>query len=385
MTEPLHRIALCCGSLVRAGLERVVCDLARGMKSNGVDVSVISYLGGELTEEIRAAGIEVDLLFGVEADQYRPSTVGSLAAVLRMARILRRRRIQALNVHGLGAHRIALMASRLARTPLRTFVFHDNYRQLYDGDPRVAARIRREFNGFEHHISITRKIADLATRAGMVAADRISVINNGIRVDTKATGRSRDEVRAELGFDADARLAILVARFDPKKNHAVAVAAMQHVVAEDPRIHLVLVGIGQEEGRARAICDELDLAGNVHFLGLRADIADLLGASDLFVLPSDFEGLPIAMLEGMLAGLPTVASDAPGISDTVDLDPGCARLIPPRDERALADAIVAAFADSAWLEDAGTRGERLVREHHDARIMIERYIELHRELWQDLA
>ena len=380
MTRPLRNIALYSSSLARAGQERVVSDLALGFHERGHAVTVLSFLGGELEAELLGAGIHVRVLDRDDVETFRPSRLASLRAAIRMAFVLRRRRIEVLDVHGLGAHRVAAFACRLAGTPVRSVVFHSNYPELRTDNPRFVRRTRRQLRSFSHFVAITQSIADLALETGIVRRGDISVIPNGVRIVPAAKPRSRSQIRRDLGFaDAD-RLAILVARFRALKNHRVAVAAMRAVVLREPSIHLLLVGDGPEEASVRSLCEEYGLGANVHFLGRRDDVPELLAAADLFVLPSDYEGLPISLLEAMSAGLPTVASDVPGIRDAVSADPGCARLVAPRDEAALAAAILAAFADPGWLEDAGGRASRLAREQYSAEGMVEHYLSMHERL-----
>jgi len=82
-----------------------------------------------------------------------------------------------------------------------------------------------------------------------------------------------------------------------------------------PKIHLLLVGDGVLRAEMEAKAKTLDIAGNVHFLGVRGDVPRLLKASDCFVLSSRWEGLPGAVLEALAANLPVVATDLPGVRE----------------------------------------------------------------------
>ncbi len=99
-----------------------------------------------------------------------------------------------------------------------------------------------------------------------------------------------------------------MARFSRQKDHATLIKAMPAVLAADPSVVLLLVGKGEEMEAVRALVEDLSLGPHVQFLGHRIEVDQLMGSADLFVLPSRFEGLPLAVLEAMSIGLPVVAT-----------------------------------------------------------------------------
>src|SRR5205807_4507369 len=109
------------------------------------------------------------------------------------------------------------------------------------------------------------------------------------------------------------------------------------LLTSHPDVHLAIAGRGDLADALSARARELGVAGRLHLLGLRSDVADVLAAADLFVLPSLSEGLPLALLEAMFAGLPIVASRV-GEIPTALVDGECGVLVPPGDPAALAAA-----------------------------------------------
>src|SRR5260370_38630398 len=91
--------------------------------------------------------------------------------------------------------------------------------------------------------------------------------------------------------------------------------ALRHGPAADPKARLVLVGEGVLREQLEEQARKLDLSGQVHFLGLRTDVPEVLGASDIFVLSSDFEGNPLSVMEAMASGLPIVSTAVGGVPD----------------------------------------------------------------------
>ena len=178
---------------------------------------------------------------------------------------------------------------------------------------------------------------------------------HGVVTGPSGATRPRAEVRAELGVAPDAPLVVTVANLRATKDHRTLLAAARDVHDVRPDVHFLLVGDGPLRAELEALTADLGLAGVVHFLGTRDDVADLLAAADLFVLSSRHEGLPIAMLEAMAAGLPSVLTAVGGIPDVV-AGGRAARLVSPGDPPTLAASIVELVGDDllrrAMGEDA---------------------------------
>ena len=151
------------------------------------------------------------------------------------------------------------------------------------------------------------------------------------------------ELRGELGIAAVAPVIAMIARLDPVKDHATFLAALERL----PRITALAAGEGTEK---------LPGLPNLRRLGERADVPQILAASDLLVSTSTSEGFPNAVLEGLAAGLPAVATDA---GDTKRIVGDCGSIVPAGDARALAAAIEGFFdrppAQRQALQDAARR------------------------------
>jgi glycosyltransferase involved in cell wall biosynthesis len=151
------------------------------------------------------------------------------------------------------------------------------------------------------------------------------------------------------------------------------------LAARFPRLHVAIAGRGELEASLRHRAAELNVVERLHLLGLRSDIGSILAAADVFVLPSLSEGIPIALLEAMLAERPIVAT-AVGDVPTV-LDGGRAGvLVPPGDATALATALGGLLNDPAEARRVSAAAvERATLEYSFAR-MIERYAAIYAEL-----
>ncbi len=183
---------------------------------------------------------------------------------------------------------------------------------------------------------------------------RSVTIRNGILRPIASNGRA--VTRAGLGIPDGDTLILTVARFTQQKGYAFLLHAAGEIVRRIPTARFLLVGDGPERGEMQALADALGLAHCVRFLGERNDVADLLAAADVFVLPSLFEGLPLVVLEAMALGLAVVATNIGGTAEALGAD--YPWLVEPASAPALATEITEAIGDDAKRRDVGARNMR---------------------------
>jgi glycosyltransferase involved in cell wall biosynthesis len=198
---------------------------------------------------------------------------------------------------------------------------------------------------------------------------KLRVIPGGVKLSN--SGELKHEARRSLGLSQDARVATIVARLYPEKNHRMLLAAFDVVRRHVPGARLLIVGEGVEETAISAEISRLGLTDLVHMLGVRRDISRILAASDVFLLSSHREGFPIAVLEAMAAELPVIATavgDLPSILE----DGVTGRLIGPGDTQAFACAIIDVLSDPGGARRMGRQARRSVAAFGLAK-MVENY------------
>lgn len=151
----------------------------------------------------------------------------------------------------------------------------------------------------------------------------------GIDCNSISSRLDRTKARAALGLPRDAYVVGHVARFDPQKNHAFLLEIANELTKRQPRTHFLLVGDGPLRRGLEEHAQALQISDRVHFLGLRADVLRLLPLMDVFVLPSFYEGLPVAALEAQATGLPMLVTDT--ITREMDVIPELVRRRPLSD------------------------------------------------------
>jgi glycosyltransferase involved in cell wall biosynthesis len=172
--------------------------------------------------------------------------------------------------------------------------------------------------------------------------DKIDVVYNAVDWKSIQPNRSREQMRASLGLEQDARVAGMIARLTEQKGHKYLFEAMAAPALSD--LQLIVVGDGELRETLKAEAQALGVAPRVHFLGARRDLGDLLAAMDVFVMPSLWEGLPLSMILAMGAALPVVATAVAGIPEVIE-NHRTGWLVPPADSSALTAALVDVFAD----------------------------------------
>jgi glycosyltransferase involved in cell wall biosynthesis len=199
--------------------------------------------------------------------------------------------------------------------------------------------------------------------------DRLHVVANAADVERLPEAVDRDAVRAELGFGPGDHVMTMVGTFKRQKGHEYLVAAAAAVAPRDPRVHFLLVGDGELLPDIVRRVAAAGLQDRVHFLGTRRDVPALLAASDSFVLPSLWEGLPVALVEAMASGLPVIATEVSGTRQVMVAE-RTGWLVPPGDAARLADAMLDLLADpERACTRAGAGRERVVERfaaHHQA-------------------
>jgi glycosyltransferase involved in cell wall biosynthesis len=175
--------------------------------------------------------------------------------------------------------------------------------------------------------------------------DAARSIVHGLDSEAVAALRAdRDEVRAELGIEPGQPLVVTVANFRPLKGYPDLLAAADRVRSRRPDVRFVIVGQGPLEAELRAEHARRRLEGTVTILGYRDDAPRITAAADLFALASHHEGIPVAVMEAMAAGVPVVATRVGGLAEAVD-DGTSGRLVAARQPERLADAIVELLSD----------------------------------------
>jgi glycosyltransferase involved in cell wall biosynthesis len=206
------------------------------------------------------------------------------------------------------------------------------------------------------------------------------VVWNCIPTDLYASPQTPRQVwRAKHGFLEEDILFVCVARFAPQKNHALLLNAFATGPAGDPKAHLMLAGQGVLRAQLQEQVNQLGLTSRVHFLGLRTDIPDVLGAADIFTLSSDYEGNPLSVVEAMAAGLPIVSTAAGGVPELLQ-NGKQGFIVQPGQAEQLSEAMTMLLKNSVLRRAMGAAAAVRAKEKFDVSAMVRAYEELYDEI-----
>jgi glycosyltransferase involved in cell wall biosynthesis len=312
------------------GVKRLFSWMIPRFDRDRFNVSLVSLRRKDLSEEtLDALGIDITYL---ERGKFDPFTLPA------MLRLIDRKRIDILHLHGYGATTFGRAAAALRRTPA---ILHE-HANLTDTPwfQKVADKALEPFTDVA--LAVSESTRDFVVNARQIPPGKVKVVYLGVPLEDFSRPRTPEEVadaRRELGIAPDEFAVGTITRLHDSKGNSYLVEAAARVVAERPGARFFLAGEGPLLGALEAQAASLNLAARFVFVGFRRDVARTLSAFDLSVFPSLWEGTPITAFEALAMGKPIVATDADGLLDilTANYD---AVIVPRRDAHALADKIV---------------------------------------------
>jgi glycosyltransferase involved in cell wall biosynthesis len=207
--------------------------------------------------------------------------------------------------------------------------------------------------------------------------EKVVVIRNGADLRRfEAAHQSPDGWRARLGLEEGDPVVVVLARLDPQKGHHVLLDALPQVCNEFPRLRVFCVGDGTLRQELCQRVRDLALDNCVRFVGYQTQTADWLALADFTVLPSHFEGLPIAAIESLAMEKPMVATAVDGTAEVV-LDGKTGLTVPPGQPNRLAEAICRLLRDSDLRRRLGGAGRDWVKRHFSQEEQVRKTGELY--------
>jgi L-malate glycosyltransferase len=309
-------------------------------------------------QSVPALGVE--LIDGRQTVSLRGPALA--AFVVRMAGLLRRRRVQVLHSYLFDANFVGTLAGRLARVPVVMVSKRslDRHPQL---DKRLAARVA---NRLAMRVTVPAEAVRRHVRAVEgCPLDKIAVIPNGI-----------DLARVPVASLAGGPVVGTLGRLEGRKGHGDLLDAAPLLLDRVPGTRLLFAGDGPDRAALTRQAQSLGIADRVEMRGMVRDGATVLSQMSVFVLPSHVEGMSNALLEAMAAGLPVVATDVGGNAEVV-VAGETGLLVPPRDPAALGEAVLLLLKDPERARAMGAAARARVREHFTVERMVARLQDLY--------
>jgi len=356
------------------GAELWLTHLMKGLKDEACDVSIV------LTEKA-ATDPWASLLeeSGVRVSRIRATRELDRAGVKEAAAALEGQAVVHVNKPHPRACLTAIEGARLAGASALVVSEHvvAGPRSRYPMGAAVVRRLVARANALADVITVPSD----ASRATYVEAYRpepskVVTVRGAVDLTLYGGPVDRVSVRRSLGLPDGARAAAVVGRLHEGKGLPTALRAVPIVRERIGDFHLVVVGEGDMRGELIALRDALGLSSAVHIVGARDDVPSVLKAVDLLIVPSESETAGLTAIEAGAAGRPVVATNVGGLPEAV-LDGRTGVLVPARDERAIADAVVRIMSDAAVAAQMGEAGRKLVGEEFGRGRLVSRMAEVY--------
>jgi len=311
------------------GVKRLFSWMLPRFDASRFDVSLVSLRKKDLSEEtLDALGVDIQYL---HRSKFDPATLPALL------RIIDRKQIDILHLHGYGATTFGRLAGAMRRLPT---ILHE-HANLTDTPwfQKIADKLLEPSTDLA--IAVSKSTADFVEHARLVRPEKIKVVYLGAPLEEFGRIRSAEELaaaRAAIGASADDFAIGTITRLHDSKGNEYLIEAAAKVVAAHPRARFFLAGEGPLREPLEAHANALGLGHRFVFLGFQKDVAQTLSAFDLSVFPSLWEGTPLTAFEALAMGKAIVATDADGLLDILERDV-TAWIVPRRDGAALAGAI----------------------------------------------
>jgi glycosyltransferase involved in cell wall biosynthesis len=267
---------------------------------------------GPLADELRAADHAVLHL--------RRAGGLDLGCARRLARWLAQEQVDVFHAHQTTPFVYSLLAGWGRARPPIVFTEHGRFypdRASWKRRWLLRALLRKR----DRLVAVGQSVRQALIDVERLPARRIEVIYNGCDLPDSLNAQSaRREVRRELDIAESTCVVVMVARLDPIKDHALALAAFARLIDQIPDARLWIVGDGPQRAAIESLVREQGLQSRVTLLGQRRDVPRLLAAADVTLLTSQSEGIPLTVIEAMSAGLPVVATQVGGVPELVEHD-----------------------------------------------------------------
>jgi glycosyltransferase involved in cell wall biosynthesis len=308
-----------------------------------------------------------------------PYQIGS---ALHLAGILRDYRVGILHSHLFCSSIAASPIGRLSRVPviletphLREAWRHGLIKGSYVIDRAVGKCV-------DHYVAVSEANARYLIGEKGLPARKVHVIHNGCDLKKYDSERRAPQgMKNSLGIAEDDPIIVALGRLEPQKGHRILLEAHARVLREVPRARLVCVGTGALAQELRDQTRRLQIEDGVRFVGYQSNVGDWLALSDVSVLPSLFEGLPLVAIESLAAQCPMVATAVDGTTEVV-INERTGLTVPPENPQKLAEALVRLLCQPELRQRLARAGRQWVLEHFSEEQQIRKTQELYLRAWE---
>ncbi len=348
------------------GAEKVVVELAAFLLQHGYKSRIVvleSPGADDIVREAEKRGVSVDRLKG-----------NFCQLIFKFRRYVKDHAVDIIHSHGYKTDVLAIIAClsyRLGKIATCHTWYSDSLRlRFYEWFDK------RSLFYFDRVVLVSPQLVDDVKQCG-IDSRKISLIENGVTLLPPSVESPKSALLAELDLGEDVSLVIRIGRLAKSKGNDVLLSAFAQL--EGSNQHLIFIGEGEEKKSLEQQAISLGILNLVSFVGYRTDITELLYASDVFVISSYKEGLPIVLLEAMAAAKAIVSTDVGGISEVIK-DQQNGWLVPPGNIEALTLALSEALNDRDKAQLFGQRAGEKYLQNYSGEAMGKRYLKVYESI-----
>tara|TARA_R110002073_G_scaffold293075_1_gene458536 strand:+ start:93733 stop:94863 length:1131 start_codon:yes stop_codon:yes gene_type:complete len=349
------------------GAERLLCELLR-YRSDDFRYQVLCLVeGGEFESVIRAMGVPIHIL------GKKPGV--DFLMLFRLWCWLRRERPTIVHTHLFTADTWGRIAAKLARVPGIFSTVHSV--NAWQGS--VHRRVDRALAHITTRlIACTQQVAEKLVRVDSIAVDKVVTLTNAVDLE-RFQNVAPINIQTEFSIPANVPVMAVLGRLEPVKGQGYLLNCLRQLRDNHVKVCCLFIGDGPDKEALHSQVNALQLSDDVFFAGFRRDVPQLLAAIDVLVIPSQWEGLPMALLEAMALARVVVAHDVGGIGDVLrdGLD---GLVVPSKDSAALTEALKTVLMDPEMRHAMGTSARKRVEEKYSAKELSACYEALYREV-----
>ncbi len=345
------------------GGERGFMQLAVSLRDR-FRIFVAAMPGGRFEQGLEQADIGI-----ISVDIKRRFT---FKPIRQIERIIRKHSIELVHSQGARADFFTRIAGRLAgvphilctiQMPVENFDIGPLRKKIYRFIDWLSERYVERF------IVVADTLKRVLVEWRGIPAERVVKIYNGIELDQYRPSAKQSNLRKQWGVSSEAPLIGTIGRLVWQKGFEYLIEATPAIIKAYPQAKILFVGDGPLSDKLVALSEELKVKDHVIFTGFRSDVKEILSAIDLLAIPSLLEGFPMITLEAMAMARPIVATKIDGITEQIT-DGKDGILVPPRDPKSLAEAIIRVLSDKKSAEAMGLEARKKVEQEFSVERMV---------------
>lgn len=373
---------------VLAGTVVKILYIMRNMDAGGAEVFLLSMLrnlnrqefspevlgiygGGTLQKEFEDIGIPTHVM------QFRG--LADFSNCLALYKLMRASRYEIVHTKLFHADLVGRLCGSLARIPI---IFssieniHD-WTKAYTFRQRLKEWVCRSTARVNYRIiAVSEMIRDTLVHRIGIAPGCVEVIRNSVDVSIFDPDKVQGCLKQELGLSDGDYLVGIIGALNQNKNQKMLIEAAGHIFAKRRDVHFAMVGRGEQKD-LRRLSEQLEVSSQIHFLGARRDIPEILKSLDIYVMTSFSEGISISLLEAMAMKKAVIATQVGGNPEVISSDE-IGVLVPPERPDILATEILNLLAQPNQLLRLGENARKRVTEVFNLALAVARYEQLYR-------